>query len=776
MKTHNVPLAPSATARGYAKRIGPAEKDAQVINGLFEVSTNPLLGTKSVYVTKRPGYTVGPSLGGDARIFKHYSSGFAVISAVGTTVYSDSTSIGTTAAALNANTNLVVCDAVIGGVYVLGFVDASGAGWFVYSNAISTNFPTFTGNRTSGSAIISGIASTTGIYTGQAISGTGIPASTRVLTVDSGTQITMTANATSGAGTATTITKEAIAKIIDADYPSGANSMEFLDGYFFVGTGASGRIYQSAINDPSSWAAADFISADYCGDGIRFIFKVQNYIAAAGVTTNVQYFYNNGNPSGSVLSAAEHLNVIGLCLTSRPVYVGQLAYCTASSWVTGSGADDNQFFCQLSGVNQYGRLLDDYWNGILNDNNMHYVGTAKIGNKYLVILCGTTATSNVVYDPATGVPSIFTFSAALFSSFNSMLSITGAREFVWSTTSVFTDYGAPYPCVIQTEPLDLADGNGATDNRIELLADNMTDALMDYGGYQFDGSTDYLDGNALTGIADGKKGTIVLVVRFANAASANERLMQSTGEAIQILRGSTGNIQVSAESSAGTVILNQELTGTPCASAGTYVIMLSWDLATSGSMRMYVNNATGTVTSTTFTDATIDYTVAEYSLGAEVGGSNMFTGDMYSVWFDPTSALDFSDATVRAKFASPAGVPQFLGARGERPTGSQPILFLGYNSYLTWPTNRGSSTATFTENGTPGTVGTALNGQAGTFLDVSDDDYGTWVSKGVFPITSKKKLDGLGFHDGPRAYRITNWSDEAFRAQMLRIRHTPSNT
>lgn len=54
-----------------------------------------------------------------------------------------------------------------------------------------------TGNTTSGSPIITNIPSTTGMRAGHAVSGTGIPSATAILTVDSATQITLNKNATS---------------------------------------------------------------------------------------------------------------------------------------------------------------------------------------------------------------------------------------------------------------------------------------------------------------------------------------------------------------------------------------------------------------------------------------------------------------------------------------------------------------------------------------------------------------------------------------------------
>ena len=235
--------------------------------------------------------------------------------------------------------------------------------------------------------------------------------------------------------------------------------------------------------------------------------------------------------------------------------------------------------------------------------------------------------------------------------------------------------------------------------------------LKSWGGKKFDGSTDYLDTNALTGIVDSKKFTWVGIFRHGGAASASETYHSSTGVTFQINRTSTGKIQVLAENAAGTVILSQISTGTPASSSGTYVVMISADLATASSFKMYINDTADTVTSTTFTDDTIDFTVTEHSLGASTAGTNFFTGDGYVVWFDATTNLNFATESVRRKFVDTNNVPVYMGRNGELPTGTAPILFLGYDVYTSWPRNRGSATTAFTVNGTPAAATTALNGQ-----------------------------------------------------------------
>lgn len=99
------------------------------------------------------------------------------------------------------------------------------AGVIVGSTSISTpaldigTWPTqaVTGNRTSGSPILSGLSVSTATWAavGQRVFGTGIPAGAKILTVDSTTQVTLDTNASSGAGTSTALTVHTVIINID---------------------------------------------------------------------------------------------------------------------------------------------------------------------------------------------------------------------------------------------------------------------------------------------------------------------------------------------------------------------------------------------------------------------------------------------------------------------------------------------------------------------------------------------------------------------------------
>lgn len=89
--------------------------------------------------------------------------------------------------------------------------------------------------------------------------------------------------------------------VTDVDYPAETvPGVVHLDGFFFV-MKSNSKIYNSALEDPLSWGALDFISAEIEPDAGVAIAKHQNYVVALKESTT-ELFYNAANASGSPLA------------------------------------------------------------------------------------------------------------------------------------------------------------------------------------------------------------------------------------------------------------------------------------------------------------------------------------------------------------------------------------------------------------------------------------------------------------------------------------------
>jgi len=102
-----------------------------------------------------------------------------------------------------------------------------------------------------------------------------------------------------------TANRYAVTQITDPDYPvNTTRGCAFLDGRFFVMT-QSGDIYQSAIEDASSWGALDFIGAVVEPDEGKYLSRYNEYLFALK-EFGAEFYYNADNDSGSILGPVQN--------------------------------------------------------------------------------------------------------------------------------------------------------------------------------------------------------------------------------------------------------------------------------------------------------------------------------------------------------------------------------------------------------------------------------------------------------------------------------------
>ena len=197
------------------------------------------------------------------------------------------------------------------------------------------------------------------------------------------------------------------------------------------------------------------------------------------------------------------------------------------------------------------------------------------------------------------------------------------------------------------------------------------------------GSNDYLTRGAdLTGLADGKAGTLSVWVRVDGGDTAQRVIFilnsgtGTSGLACQLLP-TTNKLDIAGRNAAGTVIL--QMRTTPAYAAGTtwLNILASWDLA--GSVNhLYVNDAAPALDIDTATDDTIDYTKGNAGVAARTDGSFDWNGCIAEVFFH-TTYIDLSSEANRRLFISATGKAVDLGADGSTPLGVQPLVYLHLN-------------------------------------------------------------------------------------------------
>lgn len=113
-----------------------------------------------------------------------------------------------------------------------------------------------------------------------------------------------------GAFSTTTLTNTPISPTIFANQGCPV----FLDGFLFWYRALTNEIYHSNFDDPFTYTPGNFITANIESGVIVNLAKLKNYLVAFK-TTGIEFFYNAGNPSGSVLARNDSffttVNIIG---------------------------------------------------------------------------------------------------------------------------------------------------------------------------------------------------------------------------------------------------------------------------------------------------------------------------------------------------------------------------------------------------------------------------------------------------------------------------------
>lgn len=190
----------------------------------------------------------------------------------------------------------------------------------------------------------------------------------------------------------------------------------------------------------------------------------------------------------------------------------------------------------------------------------------------------------------------------------------------------------------------------------------------------FDGSTHTNRGADLTGLSDGKTGTLIFAARIDGGNGTNRFLFNSTSNKFSLSLATSNLWSLLGRNAANTIIL-QLFSATAYTSGVSWrKNLISWDLANNIAY-WYIGNSVDLNATQTKTNDTIDYTAGDIAIGATQAGATKFNGCLSYLYFHPV----FTDLSVQAnrrKWFDVNNHPVDIGANGSLALGVQPVIYL----------------------------------------------------------------------------------------------------
>ena len=466
-----MPISRIPLGHNIATRDGTLTKDAKLGNALIEVEKG-----ENISIVKRPGMVVeqaeptGTGLG-------IFAVGTHLFSIVGGHFYDNGVDKGAV-----DDTDEYDFIASIDQAFIFFKNEAKGYVYTIASGTLldlSGTITTQEGTTVNTSDTVTLSASNAAIQYGQIVSGTGIQSGTYVLAI-SGTTLTLSQPATASGTVTLTFTTSYPAQTV-----SGA---VFVDGYYVVGT-PEGLLYNSNVEDPTTWQAINYIGVVSDADKLVAINRTINYIVALGSQTT-EFFYDAGTSPGSpFLPYQNSVLQFGAAAEDSVVQMDNTIV-----WVSTSKQKGRQIIALSGQTPQI--ISNQYIERILNlasddDANM-YATSVKTSGHSLYLLAIKDLNITLVYDFAQHGWTYWTstednregyFKGLFYCKFNDkdlfQHAVTGV---VYSfDPNVYEDYGNPIQVFARTPLVDFGNNDRKFFSGIQVVGDKVDSyALLRY--------------------------------------------------------------------------------------------------------------------------------------------------------------------------------------------------------------------------------------------------------------------------------------------------------
>mgnify|MGYP001584764823 CR=1 FL=1 len=305
--------------------------------------------------------------------------------------------------------------------------------------------------------------------------------------VDTGTRQLIVSD---GADNYNITTADAITQIDatdDADYPAAnLGCIVGLDGYVFQAQ-SNGKIWNTDLNSAVAWTATSYLTADTHGGDLEAMHKQKDQIIAF-TKNRVEFFFNNGNPTGSPLLRIDQ-NTLGFGIAHKNslAFSGEICCFVSENASDGDGARSVYMIASLGKVTEIStpaisRFLAAEGTSISTCS----AWMERVAGHLLYVLNLDSAERTFVYDIDSGLWCEWEaaaggakFNGIAATSLNGVVyvqDVANGRVYTLSATT-YQDSGVTFSVTKQTSRSNFGSPNLKVEPSLDLIADTTTGTM-----------------------------------------------------------------------------------------------------------------------------------------------------------------------------------------------------------------------------------------------------------------------------------------------------------
>lgn len=281
-------------------------------------------------------------------------------------------------------------------------------------------------------------------------------------------------------------TSNAITYCVDPDLPTPHDpNIIFIDGYILAVKVGTGDIYNSDNNAPLSWTAGNFIDAEIEADTVVRLFKVSNYIVAAGKET-LEYFWDAAIATGSPFQRND-------TPVKRISYLAAAAQEQNVTYFIGKEFNSDyqvyklfDFKCEPVGTPLMSRYLNtvntnyNSWIGTIVSFQGHKFYMVNVGTKTYTLDLETSLWTRFAYQGNTNFNMARAHGFRTSSSNSTIFAMNdGTSAWYQFNETLYQDSGVNFTCTLVTDSADFGTVNKKSLHRAVIFADRPpTDSFL----------------------------------------------------------------------------------------------------------------------------------------------------------------------------------------------------------------------------------------------------------------------------------------------------------